>query len=85
MTAWPDWWEWEIEISPHVSKRMLDRHFDEVELRLMLDEASGYHADIEPGRWVIETLRDRRPWEVIVEPDFADSVLVVVTAYAVDR
>ena len=85
MATRPDWWDWEIEISPHILKRMIDRHFDEIELRLMMADASGYHADIEPGRWVIETKKNKGPWEVIVEPDLTESVLVVVTAYAVDR
>ncbi len=81
MAEWPDWWNWELELSPHVLKRMVDRSFNETELRLMLEHASGYHSDVNPGRWVIETSHLGKPWEVIVEPDYAASLLVVVTAY----
>lgn len=63
---------------------MTDRGFNEAELRLMLEQASGYHIDVEPGRWIIETSRGGGPWEVIVEPDVSVSQLVVVTAYPVD-
>jgi len=35
----------------------------------MLEDATGYHADATPGRWVIETTHEQRVWEVIVQPD----------------
>jgi hypothetical protein len=69
--------------SPHLLKRMIDRRFNEPELRLMLEQATGYHADIDPGRWVIESIHHRGPWEVIVEPDPANQRLIVITAYSV--
>ena len=37
---WPDWWDWELEFTPHLIKRMIDRQFNEVELRAMLADAS---------------------------------------------
>jgi len=64
---------------------MLDRDFTEVDMRRMLEDAGGYRQDVVEGRWVIETLHDLRPWEVIVEPDSLDQIVVVITAYAVDR
>jgi hypothetical protein len=82
---WPLWWEWELELTPHLLKRMVDRRFTEVELREMLEEADDYRADIVEGRFVIETRRRKKRWEVIVEPDAAVKRLVVVTAYAVGR
>jgi hypothetical protein len=62
---------------------MEDRDFSEVDLRLMLENARGYRADIVEGRFVIETEHKRARWEVIVEPDELDHLLVVVTAYPV--
>jgi hypothetical protein len=53
------------------------------ELRAMLESATRYHRDVAPGRWVIEGKRGRERWEVIVEPDEALELLVVVTAYPV--
>ena len=64
---------------------MEDRGFNEVDLRAMLERASNYRRDVVEGRWVIETRHAGRGWEVIVEPDGASSLLVVVTALAVWR
>lgn len=85
MADWPEWWRWEIERKPHLLRRMRDRRFSEVELRLMLEDASGYHANCEPGRYAIETRHDRRPWEVIVEPVPEEKALVIVTAYGLEQ
>jgi hypothetical protein len=48
---WPAWWEWELELSPHLLKRMIDRDFTELDLRKMLEKARGYRPDIIDGRW----------------------------------
>jgi hypothetical protein len=34
---WPEWWTWELELSPHLLRRMLDRGFSEVDLRIMME------------------------------------------------
>jgi hypothetical protein len=81
--TWPAWWEWEIELTPHLEKRMEDRDFTEVDLRAMLHRARGFKDDVVGGRFVIETDHKRAAWEVIVEPDEMDHLLVVVTAYPV--
>ncbi len=81
MREWPSWWSWELELSPHLLKRMVDRQFSEVDLRRMLEYATGFREDVVEGRWIIEARHERRPWEVIVEPDFDAKTLVVVTAY----
>ena len=80
---WPPWWSWELRLSGHVLRRMVERDFNEADLRAMLDAATGYRKDVVEGRWVIETRHQRRPWEVVVEPDLSATVLIVVTAYAV--
>ncbi len=64
---------------------MIDREFTEVDLRVMIEGAIGLHEDDEPGRWVVETKHDSDSWEVIVEPDFAERLLVVITAYPVGK
>jgi hypothetical protein len=78
---WPEWWAWEIEVTPHVERRMEDRGFSELDLREMLHRASAYRHDEIEGRWVIETTHDRHPWAVVVEPDPDAELLVVVTAF----
>ena len=80
---WPLWWDWDLELSPHLLKRMVDRGFSEVDLRTMLQRSRGFRRDVVPGRWVIETRYGRASWEVIVEPDITANLLVVVTAYRI--
>jgi hypothetical protein len=82
---WPPWWEWELELTPHLERRMEDRDFNELDLRTMLQSATGWRDDIVERRFVIETEHARTAWEVIVEPDGEAHTLVVVTAYAVRR
>ena len=64
---------------------MADRRFTEVELRRMCHRATDYRRDVVEGRWVIETKHRGQEWEIIVEPDSAAQLLVVVTAYPVRR
>lgn len=84
MVDWPDWCSWELELSPHLLKRMIDRQFNEADLRLMLQDAAGYRESVEEGRWIIETKLTGRSWELIVEPIHGEQVLLVVTAYSID-
>ena len=79
----PAWWEWELELTSHLLKRMVDRGFSEIDLRSMMEAAMRLRVDEEPGRWIVETSHASRPWEVIVEPDAEDRLLVVITAYPV--
>ncbi len=79
--GWPEWWNWELELSSHLFKRMADRGFSELDLRAMLEHARDYRPDIIEGRWVIVATFHRRTWEVVVEPDVDTKRLVVVTAY----
>jgi hypothetical protein len=81
----PKWWNRELELTPHVERRMEDRDFTEVQLREMLERATGYHPDVVEDRFIVEARFKGRAWEVVVEPDQEDDLLVVVTAYRVDR
>jgi len=83
--SWPEWWEWELELSAHLLKRMIDRQFSEVDLRGMLERAAGYSAGVVEGRWMIHTRHGRKAWTVIVEPDRESKLLVVVTAFPMDE
>jgi hypothetical protein len=47
----PIWWEWGLDLSPHLLKRMADRRFTEIDLRRMLERASGHRRDVVEGRW----------------------------------
>jgi hypothetical protein len=63
---------------------MLDRRFSEVDLRSMMASPMDLREADEPGRWVVETAHESRPWEVIVEPDRDAQLLVVITAYPLE-
>jgi hypothetical protein len=80
----PSWWDWELQLSGHVLKRMIDRGLTEVDLRSMMSTAMSLREDREPGRWVVETAHESRLWEVIVEPDPAAHLVAVITAYPVE-
>jgi len=81
----PNWWEWELDLTPHLLKRMEDRDFNELDLRRMFQRAQARREDLVDGRWVIETRHSGRRWEIIVEPDEVEQLLVVITAYPVSR
>lgn len=57
--------------------------FTEIALRRMFTIATDVRPDVVAGRWIITTRHRRTAWEVIVEPDPAVQLLVVVTAYPV--
>ena len=81
---WPTWWHWDLELTPHLERRMEDRDFTEVDLRHMLETAKSLDPDWVEGRWVVGTRHHGQQWEVVVEPDFDEELMVVVTAYAVE-
>lgn len=83
MSDWPAWWSWDLELSSHLRRRMIDRAFNEVDLRLMLETARGHRRNHAPGRFTVETAHAGAAWEVIVAPDSRRQLLVVVTAYQV--
>ena len=80
---WPEWWNWELEITPHVEKRMVQRSFSEVELREMLYRAKALRLDKEVGRYVVVATLNATNWEIILEPDFDEKSIVIVTAYPI--
>ena len=80
---WPDWWEWELEFTSHLEKRMEDRDFTELDLRAMLERAESYRSSVVEERWMVSTRHRGAEWAVIVEPDSNVQLLIVVTAYPV--
>jgi hypothetical protein len=84
MIEWPEWWDWELEFSQHLLKPIVDRQFNEVDLRAMLEQATNYHRNHEEGRWAIETRHGEGDWIVIVEPLADEVILLVITAYPLD-
>ena len=79
---WPDWWDWELELTPHVEKRMAQRGFNELGLREMMQRARGLVQDTNTGRYVVDTTFGGARWAVIVEPDPETHTVIIITAYA---
>jgi hypothetical protein len=46
-----------------------------------MEDADGLRVGSRVGRWVIATTHLGDAWEVVVEPDEVDQVIVVITAY----
>ena len=80
-SSWPSWWDWELEMTPHLEERMEERDFTDIDVREMLEGATAFAPDVVAGRFVIEALLRGRRWHIVVEPDPDDRLLVVVTAY----
>jgi len=80
----PFWWQWPVELSTHVERRMARRDFNEVDLRAMIEHADRVRRDHVEGRYILETRHKRRPWAVIVEPDVERTCVLCVTAYPVE-
>jgi hypothetical protein len=64
---------------------MEQRGVTEVDVRAMLERATGFDASVVEGRFMIHTQRGQSPWIVIVEPDAEARLLVVVTVYEVSQ
>ena len=81
----PSWWSWELSFTPHAELRMEQRGVTEVDVRAMLERATGFEPSVVEGRFMIHVTNNTRLWIVIVEPDADASLLVVVTAYEVSE
>jgi hypothetical protein len=64
---------------------MTDRGFSEIDLRLMFETTAAIRRGVAKGRWILETAHEDDAWEVVVEPDEHDQVIVVITAYRVTQ
>ena len=85
MPTFPEWWRWELTFTSHAELRMEQRGVTEVEVRAMLERATGFEPSVVEGRFMILTRRAQRPWIVIVEPDAGVNLLVVVTVHEVSE
>jgi hypothetical protein len=84
--ALPDWWDWELELTPHSEERLEERGLTEIELRTMLgNPPRSIERDPEPGRHRIFTSHRRRSWIVVVEPDIDSEVLVIISVFLADE
>ena len=59
---------------------MRGRDLTEANLSQMLHATTAIRPDGVEGRWVVEAQLRRRRWEIIVEPDATEYVIVAITA-----
>jgi hypothetical protein len=85
MPTFPEWWRWELTFTSHGELRMEQRGVTEVEVRAMLERATGFEPNVVEGRFMIYARHAQRPWVVIVEPDADVNLLVIVTVYEVSE
>ncbi len=85
MPTFPEWWSWDLSFTGHAELRMEQRGVTEVEVRAMLERATGFEASVVEARFMIHTKRAQSPWVVIVEADAEARLLVVVTVYEVSQ
>jgi hypothetical protein len=79
----PEWWNWELAYTEHVESRMDERGVSDVDLRTMLQSPISVQPG-RPGRWQVEARHAEQRWTVVLEPDFDDRVVFVVTVYQRD-
>jgi Domain of unknown function (DUF4258) len=85
MPTFPEWWNWDLSFTSHAELRMEQRGVTEVEVRAMLERATGFEPNVVEGRFMVHARHQQHPWIVIVEPDSDANVLVVVTVYEVSE
>ena len=78
---YPEWWEWELSFIGHLDDRAEERAFSDVELRTMIEQTSAIEPSRRPGRFLLRTRHGGHAWVVVVEPDYDDRLVFVVTAY----
>jgi hypothetical protein len=64
---------------------MEQRGVTEVDVRAMLEKATGFEPNVVEGRFTVNVGHLQHPWIVIVEPDAEARLLVVVTVYEVSQ
>jgi len=64
---------------------MDERRFSESDLRKMFENAKSVRNDVVEGRFLVKTRIGNQHWEVIVEPEPPEKLLVIITAYPVWR
>ena len=68
MPTFPEWWRWDLTFTSHAELRMEQRGVTEVEVRAMLEHATGFEPSVVEGRFMIHARRPQSAWVVIVEP-----------------
>ncbi|MBM4039507.1 MAG: hypothetical protein FJ290_13425 [Planctomycetes bacterium] len=83
LTKTAEWLDWDIEIGYHANKRSVVRGFNETDLRIMIADVVGFEVSHVEGRFVLHSHLGDDEWRIVVEPDYDERKLIVVTAWRV--
>jgi len=61
MPTFPDWWRWDLTFTSHAELRMEHCGVTEVEVRAMLEGATGFAPSVVEGRFMIHARHPQRP------------------------
>jgi hypothetical protein len=75
--------DWDLEFTPHVIARMVDRGFDAADVRVMLEDAHLVEEGRDLRRRIAHCRFRRSNWKVVLEPDADRRRLLVVTAFPI--
>ena len=78
---WPDWSEWDIEITPHLRGECWIVLSPKRICAICWNRPPTSELQPTMVRFVIACRHYGENWEVVVEPDEQDLMLVVITAY----
>lgn len=78
----PEWLDWELEFHPHFDLRVRERHSAEVIARHVLEHYTELSPSRREGRWVLGAKYEGESWELVVEPDPWERLLVLVTIWS---
>ena len=62
---------------------MRQRQFNATDLRMMMEDAAELVPGGDPGRWVAVTHFHGDAWKIVLEPNFTQNTITVVTAFQV--
>jgi hypothetical protein len=84
MPTFPEWWTWDLSFTGHAEMRMEQRGVTEVDLRAMLERATGFDHNVVDGRFMIHAGTGRDPGSSSSSPTWTQ-LLVVVAVYEVSE
>ena len=59
MPTFPEWWNWDLSFTGHAELRLEQRGVTDVEVRAMLERATGFEASVVAGRFMINPTRSK--------------------------
>jgi hypothetical protein len=85
MPTFPEWWNCDLSFTGHAELRMEQRGVTEVEVRAMLERATGVRGQRRGEQILVSDPAGAVSLVVIVEPDAEATLLVVVTVYEMSQ